>query len=97
MKQTTITDAKNGLSSLIDTVRSGESVLITDRGVPVAVIGPVSGDAHSSGRLARLERSGVVHRGSGPTPLALLSTPGPRPLARASAVGVLLDERASGR
>ena len=97
MKQTTITDAKNGLSALIDTVRAGESVLITDRGVPVAVIGPVSGDPDPGGRLARLERCGLVQRGSGLTPVALLRSPGPRPHAGASAVDVLLDERASGR
>jgi prevent-host-death family protein len=32
----TITEAKNRLSALIDQVRSGESVLIVDRGIPVA-------------------------------------------------------------
>lgn len=32
----TITEAKNGLSALVDQVRAGESVLIMDRGTPVA-------------------------------------------------------------
>ena len=32
----TITEAKNRLSALIDHVRGGESVLIVDRGIPVA-------------------------------------------------------------
>jgi prevent-host-death family protein len=65
MKRATITEAKNGLSALIDQVRAGETILITDRGVPVARLEPalVSGD--DDGRLARLERAGVIHRGTG--------------------------------
>ena len=41
MKTATITEAKNGLSALIDRVRAGESVLILDRGVPIARIEPI--------------------------------------------------------
>jgi len=38
MKRTTITEAENGLSALIDQVEAGESILITDRGVPVTPV-----------------------------------------------------------
>ena len=39
MKTATITEIKNGLSAIIDQVRAGESVLITDRGLVVARLG----------------------------------------------------------
>lgn len=35
MRVVTVTEAKNGLSALIDVVRTGETVLIVDRGRPV--------------------------------------------------------------
>ncbi len=42
MQAKTITEAKSGLSALIDQVRAGETILITDRGVPVARLEPVA-------------------------------------------------------
>jgi prevent-host-death family protein len=36
MKKATITEVKNQLSALIDRVRHGETIVITDRGRPVA-------------------------------------------------------------
>src|SRR5678809_661438 len=36
MKTATLTEAKNQLSALIDLVRHGETIVITDRGRPVA-------------------------------------------------------------
>jgi len=43
MKRASVTDAKNGLSALLDRVRHGESILIEDRGIPVAQLNPVTG------------------------------------------------------
>jgi prevent-host-death family protein len=97
MKTTTITEAKNGLSALIDRVRSGESVLILDRGVPVARLEPVAAFPDPSGRLRRLERAGVIRVGDAPPPLDLLRTPAPQLAPGASAVQALLAERRSGR
>jgi prevent-host-death family protein len=66
MRRATITEAKNGLSALIDRVRAGETILITERGVPVARLEPVTSAADDDeGRLARLERAGVIRRGRG--------------------------------
>ena len=65
MKRATISETKNGLSALLDRVRHGESILITDRSRPVARLEPVlsTGDAGSDeGRLAPLERAGVIRR-----------------------------------
>ena len=97
MRRATITEAKNGLSFLIDRVRGGETVVLTDRGVPVAVIEPVTKLADATGRLARLERTGVIRASDAPPPLDLLATPGPTPLDGASAVDALLDERRTER
>jgi len=97
MKTATITEVKNGLSAIIDRVRAGETVVVTDRGLPVARIEPVRMGADSSARLRRLERAGIVRAGTGPLSLDLLRTPGPRPADGASAVAAVLDERRSSR
>ena len=41
MKKASITEAKNKLSALIDSLRGGAPVLIVDRGRPVARLEPV--------------------------------------------------------
>ena len=98
MKRATITEAKNGLSALIDQVKAGESILITDRGVPVARLEPATtattttGD-DDAGRMARLERAGLITRGSGDVRWLL-----DRPLTptRGSVLELLLEDRESG-
>jgi prevent-host-death family protein len=97
MKTATISEAKNGLSALIDRVRGGESVLILDRGAPVARLEPVSAYDDPTGRLKRLERAGIIKVGDAPPPLDLLRTPAPALAPGASSVQVLLRERGSGR
>jgi len=94
----TITEAKNGLSALIDHVRGGESVLIVDRGIPVARLeSAVSADVDADGRIARLERAGAVRPARRPPATEVLSSrpPGTRP--GASGVAALLEERRAGR
>ena len=93
MKTATITEVKNQLSSIIDRVRAGESVLVTDRGQPVARIEPVGADADDDARLARLERTGVVRKPSAAAPRLA----DPISIGKGSAVDVLLGERRSGR
>ena len=97
MKTSTITEAKNGLSALIDRVRSGESVLILDRGVPVARLEPVAAFLDPTGRLRRLERAGVIRVGDAPPPLDLLRTSAPPLAPGASVVQALIAERRTGR
>jgi prevent-host-death family protein len=97
MKTATITEVKNGLSAFLDRVREGESILILDRGTPVARLEPVRSDSEPSGRLRRLERAGLVAAASQRMPLAVLRQPGPRPIGRASAVKALLEERRGDR
>ncbi len=97
MNTATITEAKNRLSALIDRVRGGESILILDRGVPVARLEPVAGFPDPTGRLRRLERAGVLRVGDAPLPLELLRMPAPELVRGASAVEALLAERRGGR
>ena len=80
MKKATITAAKNNLSALIDGLKSGSSVLIVDRGRPVARLEPVTGDLEGGqdGRLARLLREGLVRPRRARPPRALFSSQPPR-------------------
>jgi len=97
MRTATITQAKNGLSALLDRVRAGESVVITDRGRPVARLEPATSVDSREGRLARLERAGMVRIGSSAPPVDAIRRQAPRLKGGASAVQALLDERADDR
>jgi len=94
MKRASISEAKNQLSALIDYVRHGASVLILDRGRPVARLDGIS-DEGGDERLARLERAGLIVRGTGPFPAKLIAQKPPS--ATASVLEALLDERREGR
>ena len=96
MKTASISEAKNGLSALLERVKAGESVLITDRGVPVARIEPVSGDDDPAGQTQRLVRAGILRLGTGKPPVELISQPGAKLPDGVSAVQALLEERESG-
>jgi antitoxin (DNA-binding transcriptional repressor) of toxin-antitoxin stability system len=98
MKRASITEAKNSLSALIDSLRGGSSVLIVDRGRPVARLEAVTGDeGQQDGRLARLVRDGLVRPRRIPPPQSLFSSAPPQALAGASAVDALIEERRDGR
>lgn len=98
MKRATLTETKNNLSALVDQVRQGETILILDRGRPVARLESVlEGDSPSEGRLARLERQGLLRRATEDLPKQWLETRPPRARGGASALRALLDERRSGR
>jgi prevent-host-death family protein len=94
----TITEAKNRLSALIDRVKDGETVLIVDRGTPVARLeSAVAPSLDPEGRIARLERAGAVRAARVPRPSTALTSPPPHTVRGASTVGALLDERRGGR
>ena len=99
MKRTSITAAKNGLSALIDRVRHGETIVIEDRGVPVArlesVAAPRGGEVE--GRAARLERQGVLRPALAQVPKRLLTTTPPTPKRGAALSDAVVAERRDGR
>ncbi|WP_422001484.1 type II toxin-antitoxin system Phd/YefM family antitoxin [Reyranella sp.] len=97
MQKVSITEAKNNLSKLIDSLASGSSVLIVDRGRPVARLEPVTSGVAPDERLARLVRAGIVRPRSAKPARSALSSPPPQAKAGASALAALLDERREGR
>jgi prevent-host-death family protein len=99
VKKATISQTKNHLSALLDQVRHGETILIVDRDRPVARLEPVyaPGPEDSEGRLARLERAGLLRRGRpAPVEMVLKKRP-PRPRKGGDVLRALLKERREGR
>ena len=98
MKRTSVTDAKNGLSALLDRVRHGESILIEDRGIPVAQLTPVAGTGAGADRdrLTRLERHGILRPAVSPAAVKRLAAPPPRPRKAVSLSARVAAERGDG-
>jgi prevent-host-death family protein len=97
MISASISETKAKLSALLDRVKAGETVTITDRGAPVAKIVPLAGgDLAWDERLERLERQGIIRRPKRPLDPGWLRS---RPLikARASVLEALLEERREDR
>ncbi len=98
MVKANISELKNQLSSYLRKVRAGETVLVMDRGVPIARIERIETGADDA-RLARLEAAGLVKRPAKPMSraelLKFLSEPLPK--SRGSVLEALLEERKEGR
>lgn len=93
MTTASISEAKAKLSALLERVKAGEEVTITDRGVPVARIVPLPAtEVDWDERLERLERQGLIRRPKKRLDPGWLRS---RPLAvsRASVLEALLEER----
>jgi len=71
MKKAKIGELRNGLSRYLDHVRAGGTVLVYDRETAIAEIVPLTKSKTRSKknideeRLARLERKGLIRRGTG--------------------------------
>jgi prevent-host-death family protein len=99
MKIASITEAKNQLRALLEKVRNGETVIITDRDRPVARLEPAGCDDQMDpeGHLAHLERRGIIRRGGGrPSKLILQKRP-PTANKGESILAALLAERDDAR
>ncbi len=99
MKTIPLSEAKDHLSRYVARVRSGESVRILVRGVPVADLVPVGAGsdapADEEAELEELERLGVIRRGRGSVPKEIFR-PGPRARGRPLSE-LIIEERRSGR
>jgi len=94
MKSVSVSDAKNSLSALLQEVRGGASIVITDRGVPVARLAPLdTPPGLPPGAIELAQRGRLVLPGSAPE-AAWLRLPIGEPSDGASAVHALLAERA---
>ena len=98
MKTTSISNAKNQFSALIDLVLKGETVIITDRDQPVAQLAPLNPEQRDDeSNIAELERSGLVRRGRAEVSRTFLKKLPPMPGTRADVLGALLSDRDEGR
>jgi prevent-host-death family protein len=103
MVRASISEVKNGLSGYVDMVRDGHTVVITDRGRPVAHLVPAarSANVETDERRAALEGSGVLLRATAHAGKGFLdrlpALPEALPGARADALELLLDERREGQ
>jgi prevent-host-death family protein len=94
-RQVSIARLKARLSEYLSRVRVGEVVIVTDRGKPVARLGPLDGDAALTGRAAELERAGLIRRPGRRLPGNFLDGPRPSdPTGRS--LEAVLEERAEG-
>ena len=100
MKRVKIAELRNHLSRYLDHVRAGGTLVVLDRNHPIAEIRPIAtpsarGASEDEGRLAALERKGILRRGKGPVPAALIeelrNSPPLAPGARI--LEALLEER----
>ena len=99
MKTASISDAKNGFSALLERVRKGETVVITDRNRPIAQLAPLEAGSKTGtdAWLTDLERQGVIRRAKrNGVPEFLARPPLPLPPG-ASILDALLEERSEGR
>lgn len=97
MKSASISEAKDRLSALVRAVQGGESVTITDRGVPVAKLVPVKLGRGVPARVIGLAQEGLARLPEQAPTAKWLDLPWPKLTKGASPVEVLLAERAEGR
>ena len=97
MRYEPISTAKNSLSALIREVQQGETIVITDRGRPVARLEPVGDIDQSDARLLALVDDGLVSLPRKQADATVLDLPMPSVVAGPSAVDYLLEEREGGR
>ncbi len=99
MKTVSLTEFKNNFSSLVDLVKKGrETLIISERKVPILRVVPVSQDSECShaGLLDRLERAGLLLRASSELSLSSVN-PVKASNGNADILATLLAERDEGR
>ena len=93
MATASISETKAKLSALLDRVKAGETVTITDRGVPVAQLAPLPASSVDwDARMQELARQGLVRLPEEKLDLEwFLSRPLPK--SKESVLEALLEER----
>ena len=96
MRTAGVREARQNLSALLDEVKKGREVVITERGRPVAKLVALGGADQADSRLERLIRAGVVIPGTGRLRASLRKPPrGPR--VGDGVLKALLEEREESR
>lgn len=97
MTTATVSEIGKRLPELLALVRAGETVEITDDGKPVARLVPPPRyltREEEEARLDRLEKAGVIRRGTGKMPTFDAF---PEPIVPSGVLDALLEERRTGR
>jgi prevent-host-death family protein len=69
MKVAAVTELKASLSRYLSRVKTGEEIVVTERGKPIAKIIPIpDAETDEEQRLRRLEAQGIIRRGTGKWP-----------------------------
>ena len=96
MKTTTVSQLKMSLSAYLRQVKTGEEVLITEHGRPIARLLPIVNPVSLSEHLQDMEKKGLLKRGEQPLPADFWNLP--RPADPQGAVrSAVLREREDGR
>jgi antitoxin (DNA-binding transcriptional repressor) of toxin-antitoxin stability system len=97
MKPVKIAELKDRLSYYLRRVQRGESILVADRDKVIARIERVTGreavPAGDAEWVERLERQGIIHRGSGHVDRKWLKE---KPVVKADVVAILVRDRDEG-
>lgn len=93
---TSVTDLKAGISAILNHVKAGEEILVTERGKPIARLVPYQPGPESSQSLQQLIKEGVVRPAQGDSPWEYLQSR-KRATSEESVLSALLEERAEGR
>lgn len=83
-------EANQRFSMAMKAVKTGEEVVLTERGKPIAVIRPLEKSASGEPVIRRLEAAGFLHAASKRRPLPPCT---PRPLKGPALVQTLREER----
>ncbi|MEP6833307.1 MAG: type II toxin-antitoxin system prevent-host-death family antitoxin [Gemmatimonas sp.] len=97
MKTISLSEAKNSLSALVREIRGGSSIVITDRGVPVAQLTPVGRAVGVSPSAIELAQQGRLRLPAAESNVSWRNLPIAQPKNGASAVAMLLAERDDSR
>ncbi len=96
MKTAAVSELKARLSEYLNRVKSGEEVLITDRGNPVARLLPISRGRAVRETMATMEKRGLIRLGSGKLPKDFWTMPKGED-SEGLVLRALLEEREGGR
>ena len=88
MRNVQLADLREHLDEYVEARKNGETVAILEGEKRIGELKPEETDDE---RLARLERAGIIRRGTGKLPPDFLTRPLPKP--RASVVEALLEDR----
>lgn len=97
MQTAAVSELKASTSEYLARVKSGEEILITDRGTPIAKIIPLrQTDDALAARMMQLERAGMIRRGTGGITDDFWTAARPQD-RQGVALATLLAEREDGR